>query len=315
MSETANGAIRPVIMCGGTGTRLWPASRGSMPKQFIPLLHDLSTFQTTVLRVVGPAFARPVVIAADDSRFIVAEQLRAIGVEATIILKPVRRDSAAAVAVAARHAYREDDEAVILVLASDHEVTDATAFAAACERAAAIAREGRITTLGIAPTRPATGYGYIRPGAAIPGTDGFRVDGFVEKPDADTATRLIGEGYLWNSGNLVAPAWLMIDECIRHASDVDRRGHRGTRGRDARPRLPPPRRGSPRQVAIHLDRQGRHGTHRPRRGAARRPRVVGRRHLGRRLGGLGARRGGNACQGPRRGRRDDRQPRARPTAS
>ncbi|MCP8938222.1 mannose-1-phosphate guanylyltransferase/mannose-6-phosphate isomerase [Alsobacter sp. SYSU M60028] len=205
-------AITPVILCGGAGTRLWPASRESMPKQFMPLLGELSTFQETMLRVAdGSVFGRAIVVTAADFRFVAAEQLQAIGVEADIVLEPARRDSAAAVAVAAEMAARRDPDSVVLALAADHLVRDAEAFVAACRRAAALARQGFVMTLGIAPDRPATGYGYISPGAPL-GEGGARVERFVEKPDAATASRYVAEGYLWNSGNFLFRARDMREE-------------------------------------------------------------------------------------------------------
>ncbi len=212
--------IQPVIMCGGSGTRLWPASRESMPKQFIPLLHALSNFQLTALRFAHEGFAKPLILASSDVRFIAAEQLQAIGVAAEIVLEPMRRDSAAAVAVATCLAQRQAPDTVALVVAADHLIDDTEAFVAACRDAADGARQGLIMTLGVTPTSPATGYGYIQPGAAIAGTPARRVARFVEKPDAETAARYIAEGYLWNSGNFLFRADVMAGELARHAPDV-----------------------------------------------------------------------------------------------
>ena len=212
--------ILPVIMCGGSGTRLWPASRESMPKQFIPLLEDLSNFQVTAKRFADPAFSKPLVIAGNDVRFIVAEQLQAVGVEAEIALEPVRRDSAAAVAVAACLAERRAPGTVALVVAADHLISDMDGFVASCIAAAEGAREGYVMTLGVAPTRPATGYGYIQPGGAIAGTGALRVARFVEKPDAEAAARHIAEGCLWNSGNFLFRADIMLAEFDTHAPAV-----------------------------------------------------------------------------------------------
>ena len=163
-------SLIPVLMCGGAGTRLWPVSRESMPKQFVPLIGERSTFQQTLARIADPAlFARPIVITNADFRFIVAEQLREIGVEADIVLEPARRDSGPAVAVAAALAARRDPKAVVLVLAADHVVRKPDEFLAACRTAATAVAEGRIVTFGIRPTAPATSYGYIRPGAKLNG--------------------------------------------------------------------------------------------------------------------------------------------------
>ena len=217
---SASSAIVPVIMCGGSGTRLWPASRESMPKQFIPLLEDLSNFQVTAKRFADPAFAKPLVLASSDVRFIAAEQLQAVEVEAEIVLEPMRRDSAAAVAVATCLAQRQGPETVALVVAADHLIADTEAFVAACLAAAEGARAGLIMTLGVAPTAPATGYGYIQPGAPVGAEGARRVERFVEKPDAETAARYIEQGYLWNSGNFLFRADVMAAELARHAPDV-----------------------------------------------------------------------------------------------
>ncbi|MEN3211087.1 mannose-1-phosphate guanylyltransferase/mannose-6-phosphate isomerase [Methylorubrum populi] len=223
MAEVDRETILPVILCGGSGTRLWPASRESMPKQFTPLVDPTtSTFQATIRRVADPAvFARPTVIASAESRFIVAEQLAQTGTAADILLEPERRDSAAAVAVAALHGARRGPETVVLVMAADHVIEDAAAFGRAAREAALGARLGQIMTLGITPTRPATEYGYIRTGGALPDAPGlFRVERFVEKPDAAGAERLIGEGALWNSGYFLFRADVMLAELKAHAPEV-----------------------------------------------------------------------------------------------
>src|SRR5215472_15905056 len=157
--------IVPVIMCGGAGTRLWPVSRESMPKQFVPLVGRQSTFQQVLERIADPTlFSRPIVITNAEFRFLVAEQLRECAVEADIVLEPMRRDSGPAVAVAAVLAAKRDPEAVVLVLAADHVVRKQDEFLAACRQAAAAAVQGRIVTFGIRPDHPAVNYGYIRPG-------------------------------------------------------------------------------------------------------------------------------------------------------
>jgi mannose-1-phosphate guanylyltransferase / mannose-6-phosphate isomerase len=208
--------IMPVLMCGGAGTRLWPVSRESMPKQFVPLIGVRSTFQQTIERVSDPAlFARPIVITHADFRFVVAEQLRELAVEADIVLEPMRRDSGPAVAVAAALALQRDSQATVLVLAADHVVRRPEAFLEACRTAAAAAVTGRIVTFGIRPTAPATNYGYLRPGATLNGAAVNAVAAFVEKPDAATAARYIAEDYLWNSGNFMFRADVMLDEITR----------------------------------------------------------------------------------------------------
>ena len=199
-------------MCGGAGTRLWPASREGRPKQFLPLFGPHSTFQETIRRVSDPAlFGRPIVVTNNQYRFLVAEQLAAIGVEADIMLEPMRRDSGPAIAAGAAFAVKRGGDPLIVALAADHVVTDPAAFAKVCGLAAAAAAADRIVTFGVRPTRPATEYGYIRAGAAI-GTDIFAIEQFVEKPDAKTAERYVEEGYLWNSGNFMFRAGLLLDE-------------------------------------------------------------------------------------------------------
>ncbi len=199
-------------MCGGAGTRLWPASREGRPKQFLPLFGPHSTFQETVRRVSDPAlFGRPIVVTNNQYRFLVAEQLAAIGIAADVMLEPARRDSGPAIAAGAAFAVRRDGDPVLVALAADHVVTDPAAFAKICGSAAEAAAAGRIVTFGVRPTRPATEYGYIRAGAAI-GSDIFAIEQFVEKPDAKTAERYVKEGYLWNSGNFMFRAGALLDE-------------------------------------------------------------------------------------------------------
>src|SRR5262249_17996346 len=208
--------IVPVIMCGGAGTRLWPVSRESMPKQFVPLVGHGSTFQQGLARISHPdLFARPIVITSADFRFVVAEQLRERGVEADIVLEPMRRDSGLAVAVSALLAAERDRNVLVLVLAADHVVRKPDEFRAACQSAAIVAAEGRIVTFGIEPTHPATSYGYIRPGEKLNGAAARAVEAFVEKPDAATAASYVAERYLWNSGNFLFHAATMLGEIER----------------------------------------------------------------------------------------------------
>ena len=211
-------SIIPVIMCGGSGTRLWPASREMMPKQFITLFGELSTFQMTARRfLTDTRFADPVIITHEDFRFVVAEQLRSINVRARIVLEPERRDSAAAVAVATLIALQGGADTMVAVMAADHLIEDADSFREACIQAAT--RRDLIMTLGLKPTFPATGYGYIRP--AQTDTDApVEVVAFVEKPDQSTAIQYIADGYLWNSGNFVFCASVMHDELRLFAPDV-----------------------------------------------------------------------------------------------
>ncbi len=203
--------IQPVIMCGGAGTRVWPESRETMPKQFIALIGPRSTFQDSVLRVAHPIFEPPIVVTNYDYRFLVKEQLADIGVEAKIVTEPVRRDSGAAVAVAAALAEETDPQTIVAVFASDHVITRSAEFLAVCATAAQSAERGYIVTLGVKPTEPAIGYGYIRPGEAID-SGAFKIEAFVEKPDCATAERYVAEGYLWNSGNFFFRADVMLEE-------------------------------------------------------------------------------------------------------
>jgi mannose-1-phosphate guanylyltransferase/mannose-6-phosphate isomerase len=204
--------IIPLIMCGGAGTRLWPSSREGRPKQFLPLLGSKSTFQETMKRVSDPAvFGRPIVITNNQYRFLVAEQLAEIGVEADILLEPTRRDSGPAIAAGAAFARKRDGDPVVVALAADHMIADAAAFVAACRIAGTSAAAGHIVTFGVRPDRPATDYGYISPGTSI-SDEVFAVSTFVEKPDLATAGKYIQQGYLWNSGNFVFRASMLLDE-------------------------------------------------------------------------------------------------------
>jgi len=205
--------VLPVIMCGGAGTRVWPESRETMPKQFIPLIGTASTFQQTIKRLDAPMFDEPVVITNRDYRFLVREQLEEIGAKAQIVIEPARRDSGAAVAVAAEIGAARDPQTVVAVFAADHVVLDQKGFLAVCATAAeAAATEGAIVTLGVTPTEPAIGYGYIRPGDSLGVRDARRVAAFVEKPNRETAKRYVAEGYLWNSGNFFFRADAMLSE-------------------------------------------------------------------------------------------------------
>jgi mannose-1-phosphate guanylyltransferase/mannose-6-phosphate isomerase len=203
--------IQPVILAGGSGTRLWPASRQSHPKQLLALTSPHSLLQETVLRLrdftAGSVAPRPMVITNEDYRFVVAEQLRQIGVEEPlIVLEPAGRNTAPALTLAALLAPASedgaDDDPVLLVMASDHVINDLPAFHVAIAEGAEQAEAGRLVTFGIVPNHPETGYGYIRIGESVPGAGTARVlAGFTEKPDVATALRYLARGdYLWNSG-------------------------------------------------------------------------------------------------------------------
>ena len=214
--------ILPIIMCGGAGTRVWPESRETLPKQFIPLIGTQSTFQAALdmLRdrtVFDPA----IVITSTDYRFYAAEQIAEVGVEAELVLEPVRRDSAPAIAVAAEIAAARDPGTVVAIFAADHVVENRAEFVRLCREAAEAAAAGSIVTFGIKPTHPATGFGYIRPGEPVtPGSTVLAVEAFVEKPDAETAAGYVVEGYLWNSGNFVFRADVMLDEMRRFVPEL-----------------------------------------------------------------------------------------------
>jgi mannose-1-phosphate guanylyltransferase/mannose-6-phosphate isomerase len=204
--------IIPLIMCGGAGTRLWPASREDLPKQFLPLFGVLSTFQDTIQRVSeATLFERPIVITNTAYRFMVLEQLAEIGLEADVLLEPMRRDSGPAIAAGAAFAQTRDSEAIVLALAADHVVRDTGAFIAACRQGLTAADQGLIVTFGVAPERAATEYGYISPGEPVSG-DVRSVAKFVEKPDQVKAAEYINAGYLWNSGNFMFRASVLLDE-------------------------------------------------------------------------------------------------------
>jgi mannose-1-phosphate guanylyltransferase / mannose-6-phosphate isomerase len=207
-----NRRIIPLIMCGGAGTRLWPASREVRPKQFLPLFGPRSTFQDTLQRVSDATlFERPIVITNMAYRFMVLEQLAEIELEADVLLEPMRRDSGPAIAAGAVFAQTRDNDAVVLALAADHVVRDTDAFVAACRQGLVAADAGRIVTFGVQPERAATEYGYISPGEVISG-EVRAVVKFVEKPDPVTAAGYIKSGYLWNSGNFMFRASVLLDE-------------------------------------------------------------------------------------------------------
>jgi mannose-1-phosphate guanylyltransferase / mannose-6-phosphate isomerase len=213
------GRIVPLVMCGGAGTRLWPASREVRPKQFLPLFGARSTFQDTIVRVSDTAlFERPIVITNNAYRFMVSEQLAEIGLEADILLEPMRRDSGPAIAAGAAFAESRASGAVVLALAADHMVRDNAAFLAACREGLVAADQGRIVTFGVTPERPATEYGYINPGEMVSGQV-RTVKQFVEKPDPAKAAEYIKGGYLWNSGNFMFRASVLLDEYRKFDAD------------------------------------------------------------------------------------------------
>lgn len=201
----------PVILSGGSGTRLWPLSREMYPKQFLPLVGDKSMLQATWLRVAAIAGSGPIVVANAEQRFITAEQLQQIGAQPlAIMLEPTGRNTAPAIAVAALETMRSDPEALLLVLPSDHVIRNEVAFRTAVATATPAAESGKLVTFGIVPTSPETGYGYIKAGVGETVRD---VERFVEKPDQATAETYLASGeYFWNSGMFLFKASRYIEE-------------------------------------------------------------------------------------------------------
>jgi len=216
--------IYPVILSGGSGTRLWPLSRAALPKQFLPLLTEHTLFQETLLRLDGiPGMASPLVICNNEHRFLAAEQLLAINVKPhSLILEPFGRNTAPAVAVAAFAAMEKDEQSTLLVLPADHLIRDVAGFHRAIKSALDLAQQDKLVTFGITPDAPATGFGYIERGDSL-GTDkdSFAVARFVEKPKLDTAREFLASGnFFWNSGMFVFKAAAYLRELQRHRPDI-----------------------------------------------------------------------------------------------
>jgi mannose-1-phosphate guanylyltransferase / mannose-6-phosphate isomerase len=215
--------VYPVILSGGSGTRLWPLSRAALPKQLLALHGERTMIQETVLRARLPGAADPLLLCSDAHRFLIAEQMQEIGVAPrAIVLEPMGRNTAPAAAVAALMIAEEDAKGVIMLLPSDHVVRDAKAFGEAAGLASAAAREGHIVTFGMAPSGPEIGYGYVHRGPRLETLDGaHRVQRFVEKPDVETAKGYMADGgYFWNSGMFVFRADVLIEDMRLHAPDV-----------------------------------------------------------------------------------------------
>ena len=210
--------ITPVILCGGSGTRLWPLSRKSYPKQFSKLIGDQSLFQMSASRVNGDGYGQPLVLTNSDFRFIVTEQLAEMGIDpGAVLIEPEGRNTGPAILAAAVYLLKQNSEAMMLVLPSDHNVPDAAHFAATVQKGKVAALAGDLVTFGIKPTRPETGYGYLEleeqssDGAAV------KLRRFVEKPDMATAQKMLDAGtYLWNGGIFLFKAQAIVDAFVMH---------------------------------------------------------------------------------------------------
>lgn len=215
--------MKPVVLAGGTGSRLWPKSRAALPKQFLRLTSDYTMLQDTVLRLEGAKAESPIFICNEAHRFLVAEQLRQADIEhGGILLEPVGRNTAPAIALAALHALKEGDDPVLLVLAADHLIQNHGAFHKAIKHAAKLAEHGKLVTFGVVPTSAHTGYGYIRRGEQLDQAEtGFSVAQFVEKPDQKTAQTYLDNGeYYWNSGMFMFKASRYIEELRKFNPDM-----------------------------------------------------------------------------------------------
>ncbi len=215
--------IYPVILSGGTGTRLWPLSRAALPKQLLALHGERTMIQDTVLRASVPGAAAPLLLCGEDHRFLIAEQMQTIGVAPhAIVLEPSGRNTAPAAAIAALLTAERDAEGIVLLLPSDHVVKDGAAFDMAVALAKVAARNGHIVTFGLTPKAPETGYGYIQLGDGLDAATGVhRVRAFKEKPNAETAASYITDGgYCWNSGMFVFRADVMLAELDRHTPGI-----------------------------------------------------------------------------------------------
>ncbi len=213
--------LTPVLLCGGVGSRLWPVSREAHPKQFLPLAGELSMLQETLQRTSGLEESAPIVVCNEEHRFMVAEQLRQVNLQASaLILEPQGRNTAPAVALAALQVITVDPEALLLVLPADHLIQNVDAFVEAVAKATPLARQGRLMTFGVVPASAETGYGYIKCGATLE-ADLFDLERFVEKPDAATAQAYLDSGnYLWNSGMFLLRAATYLEQLGEHAPEI-----------------------------------------------------------------------------------------------
>jgi mannose-1-phosphate guanylyltransferase/mannose-6-phosphate isomerase len=215
--------ITPIILCGGSGSRLWPLSRKSYPKQFVPLVGDKTLFQDSSERLTGPRFKNPVIVTNSDYRFIVTEQLQEIGIDpGAILIEPEGRNTAPAILAAALYEYRENPDAILVVAPSDHVINDLNAFQLAIDEAYKVALDGQLVTFGIKPTHPETGYGYLEL-SKITTAQAVPLKAFVEKPDLTNAEKMFqSENFLWNSGIFLFQAKDIIEAFkIYSPSDLD----------------------------------------------------------------------------------------------
>lgn len=213
--------MKPVVLAGGTGSRLWPKSRAALPKQFLSLTSDKTMLQDTILRLPAEKMELPLFICNEDHRFLAAEQLRVADINYdSIILEPVGRNTAPAIALAALRAVEQGEDPILLILAADHLISDHNAFHAAVEKATLLAEQGKLVTFGVVPTEAHTGYGYIKSGESV-NEIGFEVAQFVEKPDLATAQQYLQSAeYYWNSGMFMFKASVYLRELSEHAPAI-----------------------------------------------------------------------------------------------
>ena len=212
--------ITPVIMAGGSGSRLWPLSRSLYPKQFLALTGEQTMLQETLQRLTNLDVNAPLVICNEEHRFIVAEQLRTLGQTGSIILEPVGRNTAPAIALAAEVTINDNDP-LLLVLAADHVIQNTDAFTDAVKNAIPLAEDGKLVTFGIVPTQAHTGYGYIKRGNKVSDSSGYGVNAFVEKPDSNTAANYLESGeYYWNSGMFLIKSSRYLQELQKYRPEI-----------------------------------------------------------------------------------------------
>ncbi len=212
--------IIPLLLAGGAGTRLWPLSRERLPKQFLSFGGRVTSYQQTLQRVNGPGFGPPIVITGEEFHFLAVQQAAEIDIEVEVLIEPMRRDSGPAVAAGAELIHRRNQSAIVLVLAADHVILDVEKFQSCCLAAAQAADRGHVVTFGIQPNEPRTSFGYINPGAETESTNIRVVERFVEKPDLANARKYLEAGYLWNSGNFLFRADILMSEVARYEPQI-----------------------------------------------------------------------------------------------